>query len=92
MLTKETVTDKIEVLEDGTVQVREATYILEDGVRRFGPTYRRIVMQPGESTSGKAARIAAVAAAVWTPEVVADFETKQAEQHIDITEEVKPRA
>ena len=30
-LTKETVVDKIEVLENGTLQVRTATRVLEDG-------------------------------------------------------------
>lgn len=33
MLTKDTVIDKVEVLEDGAVQVRYATYLVEDGVR-----------------------------------------------------------
>ena len=92
-LVKETVTDKIEVLEDGQIQVREATYVLEDGVRIAGPMYHRSVIQPGEATSGKAARIAAVAEAVWTPEVIDAYETKRAETVADIaSEQVKPRA
>ena len=31
MLEKEIVTDKIEILEDGTIQTREVTRIIEDG-------------------------------------------------------------
>lgn len=71
MLTKETVIDKTEVLEDGTIQVREATYIVEDGVRILGPRYHRYVLRPGEDTSAATRRVQAVAAVVWTPDVVA---------------------
>jgi hypothetical protein len=41
MLMKETVIDRVEILEDGRLQVRQATYIVEDGVRIFGPNFHR---------------------------------------------------
>ena len=60
--------DRIEVLADGAIQVREATVILRDGVRdeAYPPRYRRYVLNPGDDLAGVAARIAAIAAAVWT--------------------------
>ena len=48
-LTKETVVDKIEVLEAGHVQVRTATRVLEDGVA-LSSSYHRHTLSP--STKG----------------------------------------
>ena len=42
-LTKETVVDKIEVLEKGQVQVRTATRVLEDGVELSSSFHRHVV-------------------------------------------------
>ena len=43
-LTKETVVDKIEVLEKGSVQVRTATRIMEDGVQLSSSFHRHVVV------------------------------------------------
>ena len=76
-LTKETVVDKIEVLEMGQVQVRTATRILEDGVV-LRSSYHRHVLDPSIKTdgswgdtdiSGEDARVQAIATATWTAEV-----------------------
>ena len=42
-LSKETVVDKIEVLEKGQVQVRTATRVLEDGVQLSSSFHRHVV-------------------------------------------------
>ena len=42
-LTKETVVDKIEVLEKGSVQVRTATRVMEDGVELSSSFSRHVV-------------------------------------------------
>jgi hypothetical protein len=70
MLTKDVVVDRIEVTEAGTVQVRWATFIVEDGVRLPNPAYHRIAYAPGEDVSAEHARVQAVAGALWTPDVV----------------------
>ena len=76
-LTKETVVDKVEVLEMGQVQVRTATRILEDGVQ-LSQSYHRHSIAPSTKTgdtwadtdiSGENARVQAVANATWTAEV-----------------------
>ena len=76
-LTKETVVDKIEVLEAGQVQVRTATRVMEDGVQ-LSQSYHRHVLEPSTKTgdtwgdtdiSLEDARVQAVANATWTAEV-----------------------
>ena len=76
-LTKETVVDKIEVLELGQVQVRTATRVLEDGTQ-LSQSYSRHVLAPSIKTgdtwgdtdiSGEDARVQAIATATWTSAV-----------------------
>jgi len=73
-LTKETVVDKIEVLEMGQVQVRTATRIKEDGTQ-LSQAYSRHLVMPSTKTdgswadtdiSGEDARVQAIATATWT--------------------------
>ena len=76
-LTKETVVDKIEVLEKGQVQVRTATRVLEDGVELSSSFHRHVVVpstKTGETwadtdISGEDARVQAIATATWTSSV-----------------------
>ena len=76
-LTKETVVDKIEVLEMGQVQVRTATRVLEDGVA-LSSSFHRHVVEPSTKASGswadtdisgEDARVQAIATATWTSAV-----------------------
>jgi len=76
-LTKETVVDKIEVLENGIVQVRTATRVLEDGVQ-LSSSFHRHFLEPSTKDSGswadtdisgEDARVQAVATATWTSAV-----------------------
>ena len=76
-LTKETIVDKIEVLEMGQVQVRTATRVLEDGVQ-LSQSYHRHVLEPSTKASGswadtdisgEDARVQAIATATWTSAV-----------------------
>ena len=76
-LTKETLVDKIEVLEMGQVQVRTATRVKEDGTV-LSSSFHRHVVNPSTKTgdtwgdtdiSGEDARVQAVANATWTDSV-----------------------
>jgi hypothetical protein len=71
-LTKTIVVDSIEVLEDGQIQVRTRTDVLEDGVR-LSHSFHRHVLAPGDSTSGQDARVIAIATATWTDAVIAAY-------------------
>jgi hypothetical protein len=72
-LEKQTVVDKIEVLENGCVQVRTATRIMEDGVQ-LSQSYHRHVVAPGDDYSGEDARVQAICSATHTAEVVAAYQ------------------
>jgi hypothetical protein len=63
-LTKETVVDKIEVLESNAIQVRSAIRVLEDG-QVLSTSYHRHVVQPGDDLTSEDAKVQAIAAAVW---------------------------
>ena len=76
-LTKETVVDKIEVLEKGQVQVRTATRVKEDGAV-LSSSFHRHVVEPSTKSgetwadtdiSGEDARVQAIATATWTSAV-----------------------
>ena len=76
-LTKETVVDKIEVLEMGQVQVRTATRVKEDGAVLSTSFYRHFVEPSFKDTdtwadtdiSGEDARVQAICNATWTDSV-----------------------
>ena len=90
-LTKETVVDKIEVLEKGNVQVRTATRILEDGVE-LSSSFHRHVIDPqvrsgyekdvsagtwaATDVTGEDARVQAICTASWTAEVIAAYKAQ----------------
>jgi len=76
-LTKETIVDKIEVLENGSVQVRTATRILEDGVA-LSSSFHRHVCAPDHVCVDEDPKVHAICAAVHTPEVVAAYLAAQA--------------
>lgn len=77
MLTKTTVVDRIETLENGCVQVRAATRIMEDGAV-ISQSFHRHVVAPGDDYSGEDARVQAICAAVHTPEVIAAYQSATA--------------
>jgi hypothetical protein len=76
-LEKNSVVDRIEVLENGCVQVRTRTSILEDGEQISG-SYHRHVIAPGGDYSGEDARVQAVCKATHTPEVITAYQAAQA--------------
>ncbi len=80
-LTKQIVVDKIEVLENGCVQVRTLTSILEDGQPISG-TYHRHVVAPGADYSNEDARVQAICAATHTPEVIDAYNAATAAQGV----------
>ena len=78
MITKRTVAIPT-VLEDGQIQLREDTVFEEDGVEVIR-THRRRVLEPGTSVAAEAPRLRAICSAVWTPDVVRDFEDRRRER------------
>lgn len=77
-LTKEQTIDKIEVLGNGVIQVRQVTKIMEDG-KELSSSYHRWSFAPGDDVSNQLANVQAIAAAAWTAEVIAAYQAKIAE-------------
>ena len=86
-ITKTTVADKIETIENGIVQVRIATVIEEDGTE-LTRTFHRHVLAPSTKTddtwgdtdiSGEDARVQAICNAVWTSSVKSAYQEAQDE-------------
>jgi hypothetical protein len=75
-LTEKNIVDLIEVLSTGHLQIREANLIEKDGVV-IAKAFHRYVLSPGDDVSDKEQRIQDIAAAVWTPEVIAAFQASQ---------------
>ena len=76
-LEKNVVVDLVEVLENGCVQVRVKTAILEDGEQISG-TFHRHIVAPGDDYSAEDARVQAICAATHTADVVAAYAAEQA--------------
>tara|TARA_R100000655_G_C2958458_1_gene188478 strand:+ start:753 stop:986 length:234 start_codon:yes stop_codon:yes gene_type:complete len=65
---------KIEVNENNSIGVRRADIILKDGVE-VGRSYHRAVFMPGDDVSAEVQEVQDVAAAVWTADVVAEYQS-----------------
>lgn len=84
-LTEETSQDKIEVINNTSVQVRTATVIKRDGVE-IGRNFHRHVIQPSTKASGswadtdisgESTEVQAICNAVWTDAVKTAFQEQQ---------------
>ncbi len=82
-LTKTNVVDKIETLENGTIQVRTAIRVLEDGTV-LSSSFHRHVLTPGQDLTDQDPKVVAIANAVWTDEVVSAYEAQMAEQEAEM--------
>ena len=63
-LTEEKVIDQITVVENGTVQYREATRIIKDG-EQIAQTYHRSSLAPASDLTGVPANVVAICNAAW---------------------------
>ena len=64
-LIKEVVIDKIEVLESGSIQVRQATRVLEDG-EVLSTSYHRHVLEKNADLTNEDPKVVAIATAAWS--------------------------
>ena len=80
-LEKIQVIDRIEVIENGCVQVRTKTAIMEDGEQISG-TFHRHVVVPGADYSAEDAKVQAICSAVHTAGVIASYQANIAAQGV----------
>lgn len=75
-LSEQTVMDKIEVLEDGVIQVRQSRRIFDNG-ELVAERYHRSILEPGDPVTALPARLRSICQAVWTPQVISDYQAKK---------------
>jgi hypothetical protein len=80
-LTKQVVIDQVTVQENGTIQYREATRIMEDG-NQISQTYHRSSLTPAQDLTGVPANVVAICNTVWTAEVIAAYQAAQETQGV----------
>ena len=71
-LIEKTIIDKIELVENNSIQVRTATIIERDGTE-IARTFHRHIVAPGDDVSNEDPKVQAVANAIWTEEVIAAY-------------------
>ena len=76
MLEKQTIIDRIEVMQDQTVAVRYLVTITEDG-KPFAEQVKGNYFKPGDDYSAEDAKVQAICAAVHTPEAIAAYQAEQ---------------
>ena len=66
--------DLIEVIENGSVQVRTKTAVKEDGVEISSKFHRHVVV-PGANYSAEDAKVKSICASIHTAEVIAAYQS-----------------
>lgn len=65
--------DLIQVVENGSIQVRTKTAIKEDDVE-ISSKYHRHVVMPGDDYTAEDAKVQSIASVIHTPEVIAAYQ------------------
>jgi hypothetical protein len=78
-LTKSIEIDRIEVVENNTVQIRTATLIEEDGAF-ISRKFHRSVVVPGDDYSTQDQKVKAICDAVHTAETIKKYKDTQTER------------
>lgn len=76
-LEKIQIVDRIEVVENGSIQVRTKTAIMEDG-KQISASFHRHVVSPGDDYSNEDERVKAICAATHTADVIAAYKAATA--------------
>ena len=71
--------DRVEVIGDWNIQVRQATVIEKDGVQ-VARTFHRWVLTPDSDISNQEQKVKDICNAAWTEEVKSAYEAFKAEQ------------
>ena len=75
-LEKVQIVDLIEVIENGSIQVRTKTAVKENGTE-ISSNFHRHVVVPGADISAENAKVQAIASAIHTAEVIAAYVASQ---------------
>ena len=64
--------DKIEVLENGYIQIRQANIIEKNGIE-ITRTFHRWVLAPGQDLENQEQKVKDIANVVWTKEIIETY-------------------
>ena len=78
-LTEKVEIDKIEIVGEWNIQVRQATIIEKDG-QFVSRSFHRWILTPNMDISDQEQKVQDIANAAWTDEIKAAYETFKAEQ------------
>ena len=70
--TEKKVIDKIEILENGAIQIRESYIIEKDGIE-IARNFTRWSLCPGDNIDNQEQRIKDIAKLLWTEEVIKNY-------------------
>ena len=88
-----TLTDKIEVTQNGALQIRHRHAIIDSETgEEKAASFHRHVANPGDDVSGECERVKAVAAAVWTDECIAAYQASLATEPESVATEIPTEA
>lgn len=73
-LTEETVVDKIEILENGVIQVRLANRVIKDGAVIASASHRYCVVPGDSAPDGADQKVLDAIATFHTAQVIADYQ------------------
>ena len=73
--------DLIEIVENGAIQVRTKTAIMEDG-KQISSTFHRHVVAPGDDYRSEDGKVQAICAAAHTNEVIAAYKAAQTKETV----------
>ena len=80
-LEKVQIVDRVEVLENGCVQVRTKTAIMEDG-KQISGNFHRHVIAPGDDYAGEDARVQGICASLHTAQAIAAYKAAQVKESV----------
>ena len=72
-LIEKQIVDKVELVQSNHIQVRTANIIEKDGTEIARPFHRH-VLSPGADVTNEDPKVQAIANAVWTEEVIAEYQ------------------
>jgi hypothetical protein len=72
-LIEKQIVDLVELVQSNHIQVRTANIIEKDGIE-IARTFHRHVLAPGDSIVNEDPKVQAIANAVWTAEVIAEYQ------------------
>jgi len=73
ILIEKQIIDKIEILENNTIQIRNATIIIKNE-KEISRLYHRHVVCPGDDISNEDTKVQAIANAVWNEKVISEYQ------------------